>query len=58
MAGELIAAGKYDVMVAVRGDDCIAVPLEDVAGHVRTVPEDHPWIKTARLLGSCMGDVP
>ena len=58
MAGELIAAGKYDVMVAVRGDDCVAVPLKDVAGHVRTVPEDHPWIKTARLLGSCMGDVP
>jgi 6-phosphofructokinase len=58
MAGELIAARQYDVMVAVRGDNCIPVPLKDVAGHVRTVPEDHPWIKTAHLLGSCMGDVP
>lgn len=57
-AGEFIVARQYDVMVAVRGDDCIAVPLKDVAGHVRTVPEDHPWIKTARLLGSCMGDAP
>ncbi len=56
MAGELINAREYNVMVAVRGDDCVAVPLEDVAGHVRTVPQDHPWIKTARLLGTCMGD--
>ncbi|MGI6086348.1 MAG: 6-phosphofructokinase [Kiritimatiellia bacterium] len=55
-AGELIAARQYDVMVAVRGEDCIAVPLKDVAGHVRTVPEDHPWITTARLLGVFCGD--
>ncbi|MGI6099797.1 MAG: 6-phosphofructokinase [Kiritimatiellia bacterium] len=58
MAGELINAREYNVMVAVRGDDCVPVPLKDVAGHVRTVPADHPWIKTARLLGTCMGDVP
>jgi 6-phosphofructokinase len=58
MAGQLINAREYNVMVAVRGDDCVPVPLKDVAGHVRTVPQDHPWIKTARLLGTCMGDVP
>jgi 6-phosphofructokinase 1 len=56
MAGELIAARKYNVMVAVKGDTCVPVPLEDVAGHVRTVPPDHPWVQTARLMGTCMGD--
>jgi 6-phosphofructokinase len=58
MAGQLIADRKYNVMVAVRGDDCVAVPLKDVAGHVRTVPQGHPWIETARLVGTCMGDTP
>ena len=58
MAGQLIDARKYNMMVAIRGEDCVAVPLKDVAGHVRTVPQDHPWIATARLLGTCMGDVP
>jgi 6-phosphofructokinase 1 len=55
-AGELVAAHHYNVMVAVRGDSCVPVPLEDVAGHVRTVPPDHPWVNAARLMGTCMGD--
>jgi len=55
-AGELIAAHRYNVMVAVRGDTCIPVPLEEVAGHIRTVPTDHPWVNAARLMGTCMGD--
>jgi len=57
-AGELLAAGVYNVMVAVRGDECVAVPLEKVAGVVKVVPANHPWVKTARLVGTCMGDVP
>lgn len=56
VAGELVAAHKYNVMVAVKGDDCISVPLEDVSGKVRTVPIDHPWVNAARLMGTCMGD--
>jgi ATP-dependent phosphofructokinase / diphosphate-dependent phosphofructokinase len=56
MAGELIAARHYNVMVAVKGDTCVPVPLEAVAGKVRTVPADHPWVQAARLMGSCMGD--
>lgn len=56
MAGELIAARHYNVMVGVKGDMCIPVPLEKVAGVVRTVPVDHPWIQAARLVGTCMGD--
>ena len=56
MAGELIAARQYNVMIGVRGDTCVPVPLEKVAGIVRTVPFDHPWIQAARLVGTCMGD--
>ena len=55
-AGELLAQQKYNVMVAVKGQMCAPVPLEKVAGIKRTVPIDHPWIRTARLVETCMGD--
>ena len=55
-AGELLAQQKYNVMVAVKGQTCAPVPLEKVAGIKRTVPIDHPWIRTARLVETCMGD--
>lgn len=55
-AGALLADGVYNVMVAVRGQECIPVPLQKVAGITRTVPADHPWIETARLVDTCMGD--
>jgi 6-phosphofructokinase len=57
-AGELLEAGVYNVMVAVRGEECVPVPLAKVAGVVKVVPVNHPWVKTARLVGTCMGDVP
>lgn len=46
----------FGVMVAVRGDDVEAVPLEDVVGKRKTVPADHPWITTARSMGVSLGD--
>lgn len=57
-AGELLMDGVYNVMVAVRGEECVPVPLEKVAGVVKLVPPNHPWVRTARLVGTCMGDVP
>ena len=57
-AGELLMAGVYNVMVAVRGEECVPVPLNKVAGVIKNVPASHPWVKTARLVGTCMGDVP
>ncbi len=36
------------------GADC--VPLEDVAGYQKKVPLDHSWIKSARHVGTIMGD--
>ncbi len=55
MASSLLAAGVYDVMVGVQGADCIAVPLERVAGIKRTVPADHPLLETARLVETSLG---
>lgn len=54
-AAEALAKGEYNKMVAVRGDSCETVPLKDVAGKKKTVPPDHPWISTARRVGTCVG---
>ncbi len=55
-AAELLARGVYNVMVGVKGEVCAPVPLEQVAGQVKTVPLDHEWIRAARLVGTCLGD--
>jgi 6-phosphofructokinase len=55
-AAELLAAGVYNVMVAVRGGRCEPVPLEKVARERKLVPPDHAWINAARLVGTCFGD--
>lgn len=48
--------GIHGVMVAARGDGTEPVPLEQVAGRRKTVPLDHPWIRSARSLGIGFGD--
>ena len=53
---DLINEGHYGVMVAAKGDGAKAVKLEDVAGKVKTVPPDHPWVESARRVGTNMGD--
>jgi 6-phosphofructokinase 1 len=53
---KLISENVSGVMVASRGEESIPVPLEDVAGQVKYVPLDHPWIESARQLGTCLGD--
>jgi len=52
----LIDQGVYGVMVAVHGDRTEPVPLEQVAGRRKTVPPDHLWIKSARAVGTSLGD--
>ena len=52
----LIDEGVYGVMVAARGEGVEPVPLEKVAGKRRTVPLDHPWIESARRVGTCLGN--
>jgi 6-phosphofructokinase len=53
---ELLNAGKYGGMLAVRGSKLELIPLEDVAGRKKLVPTDHSWIEAARAVGTCLGD--
>jgi len=53
---DLIHEGVFGVMVAARGNGTEPVPLEKVAGKLRTVPLDHPWVESARRVGTCLGD--
>ena len=53
---EYIEKGHYGVMVSVNGDGTNAIPLEDVVGKRKVVPEDHPWLISARDVGTCLGD--
>jgi len=53
---DLIHEEHFGVMVAARGDDTEPVPLEKVAGKRKIVPPDHSWVKTARRVGTCLGD--
>lgn len=53
---ELINDGKFGVMVAARGDGAAPVPLEQIAGKRKIVPLDHPWIQSARHVGTNLGD--
>ncbi|QYM77635.1 6-phosphofructokinase [Horticoccus luteus] len=55
-AGELLAERRYNIMVGIKGAECVPVPLKKVAGIKRIVPVDHPWVKTARLVETCLGD--
>lgn len=55
-AGKLLADGVYDVMVAIQGDETVPVALDKIAGLKKLVPADHPWLETARLVETCLGD--
>ena len=52
----LIHEGVYGVMIAARGEKAEPVPLDQVVGKIRTVPLDHPWIESARYVGTSLGD--
>ncbi len=54
-AAQLVKAGQFGRMVALRGDICVSVPLEDVAGRQRLVPLDHPMLQAARGIGVSLG---
>jgi 6-phosphofructokinase 1 len=53
---DLIQQRRFGVMVAARGEGYEPVPIEDVAGHRKLVPIDHPWIDSARKVGTNFGD--
>jgi len=55
MAGRLVSEGKFGYMVALKGTKTVAVPLSEVAGKLKYVPEDAQVLKQAHLLGISLG---
>ncbi|MDF9826641.1 6-phosphofructokinase [Ereboglobus sp. PH5-10] len=53
---ERIADGKFGIMVGVDGDRITTTPISKVAGNLKTLPLDHPLIRSARHLGTNLGD--
>jgi 6-phosphofructokinase 1 len=51
-----IQRGQFGVMVALRDGRVEPVPLDQVCGQYKTVPQDHPLIESARRLGISLGD--
>jgi 6-phosphofructokinase 1 len=55
-AADLVDRGEFGVMVAARGEGTEPVPLAEVAGKVKLVPEDHHWVTAARQIGVGLGN--
>ena len=55
-AAELILEEKYGYMVAMKGGETTKVPLEEVAGKLKTVDPKCGLIKEARMIGISFGD--
>jgi 6-phosphofructokinase 1 len=54
-AAELLAEGHYNCMVSYQGGRAVPVPLSEVAGRKKLVTPDHPWVATARRVGTNLG---
>ncbi len=55
-AAELIINKKYGYMVGLKNNKVVPVPLNEVAGKLKTVPLDCDLIKEARNIGISFGD--
>ncbi len=55
-AADFIDQEQYGIMVAYKNQQAVGVPLEEVAGIKKRVPPDHPWVETARKVGTSLGD--
>jgi len=54
-AVHMAVQGRSGIMVGLKNQRMVAVPLEDVAGKMRTVTPDHPYVKASHSLGICLG---
>ena len=55
-AAYLIKNKEYGNMVAVINDEIVKVPLEEVAGKLKTVDPESSIIKEAKMIGISFGD--
>lgn len=55
-AVELVERKKFSYMVALRGTQMVAVPIEEAVKTLKLVDPDCQMVRTARDLGVCFGD--
>ena len=55
-AGKLILEGEYGFMVGIRNREIVKVPLEEVAGKLKTLDPNASIVKEAKLMGISFGD--
>jgi 6-phosphofructokinase 1 len=55
-AAGFVQQRRFGVMAALRGSRIEPVPLDEVTAGHKCVPLDHPWIESARLVGTSLGD--
>ena len=55
-AGKLILDNQYGFMVGYKNREIVRVPLEDVAGKLKTVDPEATIVQEAKMLGICFGD--
>ena len=55
-AGKLILKGEYGFMVGYKNREIVKVPLDDVAGKLKTLDPGAAIIKEAKMLGISFGD--
>jgi len=54
-AAEMVRNEEFGCMTALRGNDVVAIPLEEVAGKLKSVPTDSEILRQASLLGISLG---
>ncbi len=55
-AAHLVAAGKFDHFVGLRGDKISAVPLSEATAGLKLVDPNSDIVQVCRNLGICLGD--
>ena len=55
-AVELLMAGRFGELSVLKDGKVDSVPIEAIAGKIKTVPLDHPLVRAAKAVGTCFGD--
>jgi len=55
-AAELIARKDFGKMVALRNNEIVSVPLDEVSGKLKLVDPGHPLVAKAKSMGTRFGD--
>lgn len=52
----MVADGQFGCMVSLTDGQLCTKPLEELAGKTHPIPLDHPWLTSARQVGTCLGN--